>query len=76
MYEVSDHHNTFQKIADDLKKEAEDGSLEGILVIKVFKNNDIEVASEFGRRTSYEWVGLIDFASDVVKGRLGIWQKV
>lgn len=68
MYEIEEHQKNLQLIADGLTKIVEAREVEGVLVIAVKKNNEIEVETVFGRVSSFEWRGLLDYARDVVKG--------
>ncbi len=68
MYEVNDHKKQLQEFAQRLIEGIENESIEGIIILKVLKNKETEMESLLGRLTPYEWVGILDFAMDVIKG--------
>lgn len=68
MYEVNDQQKRLVTIGDNLKKSVDNEELEGVLVIKLLRNKEIELAMEFGQITQFEWVGILDFVSDAIKG--------
>lgn len=56
-------------IFEGLKKDFENNSLEGLIVIKVpKKTKEVDVQAAFGGITQFEWIGILDYVVDIVKG--------
>ncbi len=70
MYELNNHEKHLVGIIEALKKDADENSLEGLIVIKVQKNKnkEIDIQAAFGGITQFEWIGILDYVVDIVKG--------
>ena len=66
MYEIEEHQKKLHALAEALRQDVVDGKLEGVFVISVMKNNDIEIDSILGRQSAYEWMGMLDYAKSLL----------
>lgn len=70
MYEINSHEKQLSRILENLKKDVDNKTLEGLIIIKVpKKTKEVEIEAVFGCISQFEWVGILDYVSDIVKGR-------
>lgn len=67
MYEVNRHVKDLEEVIERIKKGIAEKDLEGLLVIRVTKSEDTQIDAVLGRVTQFEWVGIMDYATDVIK---------
>lgn len=70
MYELNSHDKQILGIFNNLKKDIEENSIEGIIIIKVPKNKmkELDIQAAFGGISQFEWIGMLDYVVDIVKG--------
>lgn len=68
MYEVTRHEKDLEENLLETKKSVDAGVIEGILVIRITKNErDVKVTAVLGRVSQFEWLGSIEYAKDIIK---------
>lgn len=69
MYDVNRYEKKVKGIVEDLQKTLEENKIDGLLVIKFLKAKqpEAEVNMALGSPSQFEWVGILDYAKDIIK---------
>lgn len=70
MYELNANDKQILDVFENLKKDIEANSIDGLIIIKVPKNKlkELDIQAVFGGISQFEWVGMLDYVVDIVKG--------